>query len=105
MFAITEICGIQYKVYKGDFIYVPLLKKNINDEILLKKILLFINDNNHPILGTPIINNIAVRIKILENVKDNKIIIFKKKRRKGYKVKKGHRQILTKIQIIEFVFN
>lgn len=97
MYAIANIAGKQFKLVKGIIIYIP--KKNINDNINFNNnILLFFNNNNLEI-GFPILKNIKVIIKVLEQVKGKKVIVFKKKRRKGYKKIQGYRQCYTKILI------
>ncbi|WGH27958.1 MAG: 50S ribosomal protein L21 [Candidatus Bostrichicola ureolyticus] len=97
--AVVDIAGLQYKVYEGQFIYVPKLNYNLGEKIFLKKIYL-LHNNNTIIVGSPIIKNFNINVQILEHLKGKKIIVFKKKRRKGYKTKHGHRQCFTKIKII-----
>lgn len=97
--AIVDIAGLQYKIYEGQFIYVPKLNYNLGEEFCLKQIYLLFN-NNILTIGSPIIKNININAKVLQHLKSKKIIVFKKKRRKGYKTKHGHRQCFTKIKII-----
>lgn len=98
MFAVLEIAGYQYKVVKNQQLIVSYLNKKIGEEIIFKNILL--KSEEEVIIGNPSITESIVQVKILDHIKDKKVIVFKKKRRKGYKVKNGHRQMLTKIQIL-----
>ena len=98
MFAVVEIAGHQYKVSPNDKIYVPRLKNEKGATITLNQVLLK-NDGTNLNIGTPILSNAIVEAIILDHVKDEKLIVFKKKRRKGYRVKRGHRQQLTYLQI------
>lgn len=102
MFAIVEINGFQFKVYKGKFIYVPYMKNMEKGKIFEKHPICFSEKNDLLNFGNPTLQNYIISFKILEHVKNNKVIIFKKKRRKGYKIKKGHRQKLTKVEILSF---
>lgn len=97
MFAIVEIAGKQYKVEEGQEIFVHRLDGEEGDSSEVGKVLLTADDETTNI-GAPALDA-PVKATILEHVRDDKVIVFKKKRRKGYKVKKGHRQALTKIKI------
>jgi large subunit ribosomal protein L21 len=98
MYAVVEIGGHQYKVSENDRIYVNRL--NTDDEkISFDRVFLIKDDKNNVKVGKPVIDNAKVDAKILDHLKDDKVIVFKKKRRKGYKVKRGHRQHLTQLQI------
>jgi len=98
MYAIVEVAGKQIKVVKDQYIYAPKMEGDAGTAVTFDKVLLV--DNGGDInIGTPAVSGIKVSGKILEHVKGNKVIIFKKKRRKGYAVKNGHRQQFTKIQI------
>lgn len=99
MFAIIEIGGTQYKVIEGNILYVPFIKKSEGEEMSYNVIYYFNKDGSYRI-GNPIIKDIYVKIKILQHIKGKKIIIFKKKRRKGYKLKKGYRNKMSKLEII-----
>lgn len=98
MHAVVDIAGKQFNLTKGDIIYVPKLLGKVGYFIVFKNVLLLLENNNLEI-GFPFLKNIKVFGKILMHVKSNKIIIFKKKRRKGYKKIQGYRQIYTKILI------
>lgn len=98
MYAIVEIAGKQFKVEKDQKLYVHRLKEDEGKKVTFDKILMI--DNKDKIsLGTPLISGAQVGAKILKHLKSDKIIVFKQKRRKGYRVKNGHRQLLTQIQI------
>ncbi len=97
MYAIVEIAGQQFKVEEGKEIFVHRLAGNEGDKIELDKVLLK-SDGKKVQVGTPILKS-KVSAKIVEHTKGDKVIVFKKKRRKGYKVKNGHRQYLTKLAI------
>lgn len=98
MYAIVDIAGKQFKVAKDQYIYAPLLEGEAGTTVSFDKVLLVDNDGKIDI-GAPAVSGVKVSGKILEHVKGSKVIIFKKKRRKGYAVKNGHRQQFTKIQI------
>ncbi len=98
MYAIVDIAGKQFKVAKDQYIYAPRMEGDAGTAVSFDKVLLVENDGKIDI-GAPAVSGIKVSGKILEHVKGNKVIIFKKKRRKGYAVKNGHRQQFTKIQI------
>lgn len=98
MYAIVDIAGKQFKVAKDQYIYAPLMEGEAGTSVSFDKVLLVDNDGKIDI-GAPAVAGVKVSGKILEHVKGSKVIIFKKKRRKGYAVKNGHRQQFTKIQI------
>ena len=100
MYAIVEIAGRQFKVEKGRKLYVYRLQGNEGSSLSFDKVLLTDNDGQVKI-GTPVVEGAVVNATILKHLKDDKVIVFKKRRRKGYQVKNGHRQYLTQIQIDE----
>ncbi|AZA47989.1 50S ribosomal protein L21 [Chryseobacterium carnipullorum] len=97
MFAIVEIAGLQYKVEQDQKLFVNRLKGEKGDKVSFDKILLTVNGSIT--VGAPAVSGITVDAEILDHVKADKVIVFKKKRRKGYQVKNGHRQSLTQIRI------
>lgn len=97
MFAIVEIAGLQYKVEQDQKLFVHRLKGDKGAKVSFDKVLLTVNGTTT--IGAPAVNGITVDAEILDHVKADKVIIFKKKRRKGYEKKNGHRQSLTQIQI------
>ena len=98
MYAILDVNNRQYKVKQGQEIYVDLQDAQVGDNLTFDKVLLAENDGNFSI-GTPSLSNASVGASVIDHVKGDKVIVFKKKRRKGYKVKNGHRQQYTKIRI------
>ncbi|MDX9769873.1 MAG: 50S ribosomal protein L21 [Tenuifilaceae bacterium] len=102
MYAIVDIAGQQFKVQKDQKIFVHRLEAEEGTEMNFDKVLLVDNEGKVTI-GAPTVENAKVTAKVLDHVKGDKVIVFKKKRRKGYKVKNGHRQQFTQIQIGEIV--
>jgi large subunit ribosomal protein L21 len=102
MYAIVDIAGQQFKVEKDQKIFVHHLEGEEGDVVEFDKVLLIENDKT-VLVGEPVIEGALVSGKILSQLKGDKVIVFKKKRRKGYRVKKGHRQELTQIVIEEIV--
>ena len=102
MYAIVEIAGQQFKVEKGRTLYTNRLEGDVNAALVFDKVLLVDNGGTVSV-GTPTVSGASVKATILEHLKGEKVIVFKKKRRKGYVKKNGHRQYLTKIQIDEIV--
>lgn len=98
MYAIVEITGHQYKVEKDQTLIVNKLEGKEGDSVELSDVLLT-DDKGKVKVGSPKVKGAKVTAKILEQTKDDKVIVFKKKRRKGYRVKRGHRQEISKIQI------
>tara|TARA_B100001057_G_scaffold287405_1_gene287472 strand:+ start:2452 stop:2979 length:528 start_codon:yes stop_codon:yes gene_type:complete len=98
MYAIVEISGQQFKVAKDEKIFVHRLDEKEGSDISFEKVLL-IDDGKDIKVGSPTINGACVDAKIINHLKGDKVVVFKKKRRKGYRVKNGHRQYLSEIQI------
>jgi large subunit ribosomal protein L21 len=97
MYAIVEIAGQQFKVAQDQKVFVHRLQGEEGSKVTFDNVLLV--DNGSITIGAPAIEGAAVTAKILSHLKGDKVIVFKKKRRKGYRVKNGHRQSLTEIQI------
>lgn len=97
MYAIVEIAGKQYKVEENKFLYVDKLNAEVESSLDFDKVLLV--DNGSVTVGTPSVSGAKVSAKVLDQVKSDKVIVFKKKRRKGYQKKNGHRQEYTKVLI------
>ncbi len=97
MYAIVEIAGQQFKVAKDQKVFVHRLQEETGASVSFDKVLLI--ENGQITVGAPAIEGAAVTAKVLSHVKGDKVIVFKKKRRKGYRVKNGHRQSFTEIQI------
>jgi len=98
MYAIVEIAGQQFKVQKDQKVYVHRLAEEEGKPVSFNHVLL-LDDNGNVTIGAPAIDGASVEAKVVKHLKGDKVVVFKKKRRKGYKVKKGHRQFLTQIQI------
>ena len=98
MFAIVEIAGLQYKVEKDQKLFVNRLAGEQGNKVSFDKVLL--TSNGAVAVGAPAVKGVSVEAEIIDHVQADKVIVFKKKRRKGYKVKNGHRQQLTQIQIV-----
>lgn len=99
MYAIVEIAGQQFKVSKDQKVFVHRLDVEEGKSVSFDKVLL-LDDNGTITLGAPAIEGASVEAKVLSHLKGDKVIVFKKKRRKGYKKKNGHRQSLTQIEIV-----
>ena len=102
MYAIVEMAGQQFKVSKDQKVFVHRLDDAEGSEVIFDKVLL-LDQNGAITIGAPTIDGASVQAKVLRHVKGDKVIVFKKKRRKGYKVKNGHRQFFTEIQISEIL--
>ncbi|WP_379952741.1 50S ribosomal protein L21 [Dokdonia sp. R78006] len=98
MYAIVEIAGQQFKVAKDQKVFVNRLSTEEGKTVDFDKVLL-VGDGSNITLGAPAIDGALVGAKVLRHLKGDKVIVFKKKRRKGYRVKNGHRQSLTEIVI------
>lgn len=98
MYAIVEIAGQQFKIEKDQKLFVHRLQEDEGATVSIDKVLLLGNDNDIT-LGAPAIEGAFAEAKVLGHLKGDKVIVFKKKRRKGYRKKNGHRQSLTEIQI------
>ena len=98
MYAIVEIAGQQFKVAQDQKVYVHRLKGEEGSKVTFDNVFL-LDDNGTISIGAPAIKGAAVTAKILGHLKGDKVIVFKKKRRKGYIKKNGHRQALTEIQV------
>ena len=98
MYAVIETGGKQYKVAEGDKLVVEKLEGEIGSKMTLSEVL-FIGGGAALKVGTPFLNGAKVETEILEQGREDKIIVFKKKKRKGYRKKQGHRQAYTKVVI------
>ena len=98
MYAIVEIAGQQFKVEKDQKVFVHRLQTEEGKKVAFDNVLL-LADGDKVTVGAPAIDGAQVGAKVLKHLKGDKVIVFKKKRRKGYRVKNGHRQALTEIQI------
>ena len=98
MYAIVDIAGQQFKVEAGKQFFVNRQAAEVGSSVSFDKVLLLEGEGDVKV-GTPYIEGAAVKATVIEHCKADKVIIFKKKRRKGYQKKNGHRQYLTKLQI------
>jgi large subunit ribosomal protein L21 len=98
MFAVVDILGQQFKVTENTKYYVPRLKDEADSEVTFDKVLLF-NDGKTTKVGNPSVDGVKVKAKVLEHLRDDKVIVFKKKRIISYKKTHGHRQNLTRIEV------
>ncbi|GAA0736580.1 MULTISPECIES: 50S ribosomal protein L21 [Flavobacteriaceae] len=102
MYAIVEIAGHQFKVEKDQKVFVNRLATEEGEKVSFDNVLL-IGDGNNVTVGAPAIDGAQVGAKVVKHLKGDKVIVFKKKRRKGYRVKNGHRQALSEIVIESIV--
>ena len=98
MFAIVNIRGKQYKVSENQKLFVPKMTEEIGAKIAVGDVLMFSKDDKSFQVGAPKLS-MNVEATVLGHTKDDKVIVFKKKRRKGYRRTKGHRQQYTEIEI------
>ncbi len=98
MYAIVNIAGKQFKVTQDQFVYTPKLEGDEGASVEFNEVLLLDSEGKVDV-GAPLVKGAKVAGRILGHVKGDKVIVFKKKRRKGYKVKNGHRQEFTKVLI------
>ena len=101
MYAVLKTGGKQYKVSPGDVIVVEKLLVDAGAKIKLDQVMIVGEDGKKPEVGAPILSNAAVNCEVLDQSRSDKIIVFKKKRRQGYKRKKGHRQNQTILRVID----
>lgn len=106
MYAIVDIADKQFKVRENDTLYVPHRPDAAADDTLTLDRVLLVSDGEGDVhLGTPTVKGALVKARVVEHVKGDKILVFKKKRRKRYQVKRGHRQQYTRIRIEELSLN
>ena len=98
MYAVVKIGGHQYRVSEGDVLFVDK-QSDETDQTLTFDDVLLINNDDEVTIGKPTVEGASVEATLLDNVKSDKVIVFKKKRRKGYRVKRGHRQPMSQIEI------
>jgi len=102
MYAIVEMAGQQFKVAKDQKVYVHRLRTEEGKKVTFDNVLL-LDDGKNVTVGAPAIDGAAVEAKVIKHLRGDKVIVFKKKRRKGYAVKNGHRQSLTEIVVESIV--
>lgn len=100
MYAIVDIKDKQFKVREGDTLYVPYhAEVEAGDTLTLNRVLLLSDGEGDTTIGTPTVDGATATARVLDHVKGDKVLVFKKKRRKRYRVKRGHRQPYTQIEI------
>ncbi len=99
MFAVVEIAGQQFKVAKNDKIDVPRLDTKVGENVTFNKILM-LDAGKGLSIGAPGVSGAKVEAKVLEHSREDTVVVFKKKKRKGYRIKNGHRQGYTHIEIL-----
>ena len=102
MYVIVEIAGQQFKAEKGRKLYVHRLQGDVESSVSFDKVLLVDNDGQVKV-GAPVVEGASVKCKVLKHLKDDKVLVFKKKRRTGYQKCNGHRQYLTQILVEDIV--
>ena len=102
MNGIIEILGRQYIVNKGDIITIDRIEESKDKKIELDKVLM-IKDNDKVVMGNPYIKNAKVKVTVLDQVRDEKVLVFKYKRKKNYKRLRGHKQQYTTVKIDDIV--
>lgn len=100
MYAIVEIAGKQFKIRQDETLYVPRLTADVDATVDFDRVLLIANGESVSV-GAPVVDGALVKATVLGHVKADKVIVFRKKRRKRYKVTRGHRQQYTQIKINE----
>jgi len=98
MVSVVEQGGFQFTVAEGDMIQVPLIEAEEGKEVSLEKVLL-IRQGDAVTVGTPLVDGASVQAKVIEHAKADKVLVVKKKRRKDYKRRNGHRQPFSQLQI------
>lgn len=98
MFAVVDILGQQFKVSENTKYYVPRLTQEPDSEVTFDQVLL-LSDGKETKVGSPVVKGAKVTAKVISHLKDDKVLVFKKKRRKGYQKMNGHRQHLTRIEV------
>ncbi len=102
MYAIVEIAGQQFKVQQGQKLFVHRLEAERGSVVEFEKVLLIDNDGK-VVIGAPTVAGAKVTAEVVSHLKGDKVIVFHKKRRKGYRKRNGHRQFLTELKINEVV--
>jgi large subunit ribosomal protein L21 len=98
MYAVVETGGSQFTVEEGNLIRIPKIDGSVGDRITLDKVLL-LSDGENPIIGTPYVENASVEAEVTDQTKDEKVTVFKFKRRTKYRRTRGHRQMFSELRI------
>jgi len=102
MYAIVDIKGVQYKVQENQRLCIPKLNEEEGKKVEFEKVLFYSSDDKNFEVGAPVLNH-KIEATVLGHIKDDKVIVFKKKKRKGYRVKKGHKQQYTQVLIEKII--
>jgi len=103
MYAMIDIGGNQLKAVKGEKLIVNNLNKEVGYVFENEQVMLVAEENGNIVVGKPYVSGAKVKLEVVENYKGDKVIVFKKRRRKGSKVKRGFRQSLTELKVVEIV--
>jgi large subunit ribosomal protein L21 len=98
MYAVVELGGKQFRVSEKDTLIVPTMDAQVGDKVTVDRVLL-VDKNGKVTVGTPHVEGASVEVKVLDHVKGEKLTVFKKRRRKGYRVSRGHRQGYTQVSV------
>ncbi len=101
MFAIVEIAGFQEKVQEGDTLNVPLLDAEKGEKMKFENVLLVAKGEGDITLGAPFVSGASVEVKVLEHGRDDKIRVYRMRRRKRFQKTRGHRQDFTKVEVVK----
>ena len=101
MFAVIKTGGKQYKISEGNVFRIERIAGEIGDEIQFEEVLMLSNGEDSSIVGTPFVDGASVKCRIVNQTRDPKIIVFKKKRRQNYRRKKGHKQHVSYVKVLE----
>ena len=103
MFAVIKTGGRQFCVSPNDILKINKINNNKDDIVEIKDILMYSDDSSNVIVGTPLVNDVSVKVQVLDQIKDDKVIVFKKHRRHNYRRKRGHRQDMTIVKVLEIL--
>ena len=101
MFAVMKTGGKQFCVSPNDVLKINKMNNEKEDIVEIKDILMYADDSSNVTLGNPLIDGACVKVQVLDQIKDDKLIVFKKHRRHNYRRKRGHRQDMTVIKVLE----
>jgi large subunit ribosomal protein L21 len=101
-YAVIRTGGLQYRVSQGDLIRVPRVSGDVGDTLEVAEVLAVKSGQDFTV-GTPVVSGAHVSVEVVGHGRGNKVIVYKKKRRKGYQVKRGHRQDYTELRIKEIL--
>ncbi len=102
MYAVIKTGGLQFRVEKDDVIKIPRLNKEAGDEVELNDVIMFSSDGQ-AVYGTPLVDGAKVMAEVVDEARGKKLIVFKMKRRKGYRRKNGHRQWYTEVRVKDII--